>query len=67
MKRNGKDLPVLRDGHPRRMADGRNAWRKMNEEQRLAFLQFISSDVERMGFELNRPKLIAAQRELENK
>jgi len=45
MKRNGKELPVLRDGHPRRLADGRNAWRKMNDEQRRTFAEFIAQDI----------------------
>ena len=41
MKRQGKTLKVLRDGHPRRLADGRNAWRKMSDEQRGEFLAWI--------------------------
>ena len=43
MKRNGKTLPALPDGHPRRLADGRNAWRKMNKAQRLEFMDFIQN------------------------
>ena len=39
--RNGKALKVLQDGHPRRLADGRNAWKKMNQEQREAFLRDV--------------------------
>lgn len=38
MERNGKTLKTLADGHPRRLADGRNAWRKMTPEQRVEFL-----------------------------
>ena len=38
MKRNGKELKTLRDGHPRRASDARNAWRKMNDAQRAAFI-----------------------------
>lgn len=38
MKRQGKTLKTLRDGHPRRMSDARNAWRKMTDEQREQFL-----------------------------
>ena len=44
MKRHGKELPVLRDGHPRRMSDGRNAWRKMNDEQRRTFLTWVLAE-----------------------
>ena len=44
MKRNGKTLPTLRDGHPRRMSDARNAWRKMSDAQRLAILEFQRQD-----------------------
>jgi len=44
MKRNGKKLADLEDGHPRRMSDARNAWRKMNEDQRRAFLDWIRFD-----------------------
>ena len=32
---------VIPDGDRRRLSDGRNAWRKMNEEQRLEFAQWI--------------------------
>ena len=39
--RSGKPLAVLRDGHPRRMSDARNAWRKMSDEQRAEFIAFI--------------------------
>jgi predicted Fe-S protein YdhL (DUF1289 family) len=41
MKRGGKTLKVLQDGHPRRMADARNAWRKMSDEQREDFLAWM--------------------------
>ena len=41
MKRNGEATNVLKDGHPRRMADGKNAWRKMNEEQREEFVDWM--------------------------
>jgi len=44
MKRNGKQLATLADGHPRRMSDGKNAVRKMNDEQRAAFLQWMIID-----------------------
>ena len=66
MKRNGKPLPILRDGHPRRMADGRNAWRKMSMEQRVEFLEFIAADecVEHFLFTLKHTE---SQRELESK
>ncbi len=42
MERKGKKLAVLADGHPRRLADGRNAWRKMNDEQRAEFLVWLT-------------------------
>jgi len=41
MKRNGKDTRVLADGHPRRMADGKNAWRKQNAAQREEFVAWM--------------------------
>lgn len=44
LKRNGKKLKVLPDGHPRRMSDGKNAWRKMDDEQRREFLHWIFED-----------------------
>jgi hypothetical protein len=44
MKRNGVTLKKLPDGAPRRLADGRNAWRKMNETQRKAFLEFVGEN-----------------------
>jgi hypothetical protein len=40
-KRNGKDTKVIPDGHPRRLADGRNAWRKQNAEQRKQFVAWL--------------------------
>jgi len=46
MERNGKTLKVLQDGHPRRAADARNAWKKMSAEQRRVFLSEI--DVEQL-------------------
>jgi len=48
LTRNGKALATLRDGHPRRMSDGRNAYRKMNDEQRATFKAWIST-VDRGG------------------
>ena len=39
--RNGKALKVLQDGHPRRLADGRNAWKKMAQAQRETFLRDV--------------------------
>lgn len=44
MKRNGKQLATLADGHPRRMSDGKNAVRKMNDEQRAAFVRWMIID-----------------------
>ena len=45
MTRNGKTLKTLPDGAPRRLSDGRNAWRKMSAEQRRTFLAFIAPDI----------------------
>jgi len=42
LMRNGKPLKTLPDGAPRRMADGKNAWRKMNDAQRFEFLKWIT-------------------------
>ena len=39
--RNGQALKVLQDGHPRRLADGRNAWKKMDQAQRETFLRDV--------------------------
>lgn len=44
MKRNGKQLKDLGDGHPRRLSDGRNAWRKMSPEQRAQFLKWMADE-----------------------
>lgn len=41
MEREGKVLKVLKSGHQRRMADGKNAWRKMDDTQRLQFLGWM--------------------------
>ena len=43
LQRNGKPLTDLGDGHPRRLSDGRNAWRKMSPEQRKEFLLWINA------------------------
>ncbi len=43
MKREGKTLKTLPDGHPRRLADGRNAVRKMNAAQLSDFLDWMCS------------------------
>ena len=52
MTRKGKPCKVLPDGAPRRMSDGKNAYRKMNAEQRRQFLCWISDQ----DSPLNRPK-----------
>ncbi len=44
MTRKGKTLKALRDGHPRRMSDGRNAWRKMSPEQRRVFVDWMEEE-----------------------
>ena len=41
MKRKGKELRKVPAGDRRRLSDGRNAWRKMTDEQREEFLQWI--------------------------
>ena len=41
MKREGKTLKTLEDGHPRRLSDFRNSWRKMTPEQRGQAVEFI--------------------------
>jgi hypothetical protein len=40
----GGKAKALPDGHPRRMSDGKNAWRKMTNEQRVEFLQWITDE-----------------------
>jgi hypothetical protein len=40
MTRKGKPLQVLRDGHPRRMSDAKNAWRHMSADQRRRFVEW---------------------------
>lgn len=42
MTRKGKPCKALPDGAPRRMSDGKNAFRKMSPEQRRQFLCWIS-------------------------
>ena len=44
MNRKGKPLTVLPTGHPRRMADGKNAWRKMNPTQREEFVLWLAGE-----------------------
>jgi len=44
MNRKGKPLTVLPTGHPRRMADGKNAWRKMNPTQREEFVLWLAKE-----------------------
>ena len=44
MKRQGKTLAVLEDGHPRRLSDFRNAWRKMTPAQRREALEWIEAE-----------------------
>ena len=41
LMRNGKPLKTVPDGSPRRMADGKNAWRKMNDAQRAEYMEWI--------------------------
>ena len=42
--RNGKACKVLPDGAPRRMSDGKNAYRKMSAEQRAAFRLWMAAE-----------------------
>ena len=42
--REGKPLTQLPRGDRRRLADGRNAWRKMTPQQRREFLDWIKSE-----------------------
>ena len=41
MIRKGKQCAILPDGHPRRMSDAKNAFRKMTADQREAFVAWI--------------------------
>ena len=43
--RDGRELRVIPEGHPRRMADAKNAWRKMSTAQRDAFLSSLGGPV----------------------
>ncbi len=36
-----RNVRVLEAGDPRRMSDGKNAWRKMDDTQRVGFLHWI--------------------------
>lgn len=38
-----KTSPVP-EGHPRRMSDAKNAWRKMTDEQRVRFLCWLDQE-----------------------
>lgn len=40
-----KPKRVLKPGDPRRMSDGRTAWRKMTDDQRVRFLDFIWQEI----------------------
>lgn len=42
--RNGKPLTTLERGDKRRLADGRNAWRKMTPQQRREFLDWMEEE-----------------------
>ena len=44
MKRNGNKLKTIPDNHPRRMADGKNAFRKMSDSQRDTFVIWMVSE-----------------------
>tara|TARA_R110000824_G_scaffold401717_1_gene614095 strand:+ start:118 stop:324 length:207 start_codon:yes stop_codon:yes gene_type:complete len=44
MQRNGKPTKVLPDGHPRRMADGKTAFRKMSAGQREEFVTWMMAN-----------------------
>lgn len=42
MVRQGKPLATIPKGDRRRMSDGKNAWRKMDPQQRREFLDWIA-------------------------
>jgi len=42
--RNGQPLTVLAKGDKRRLADGRNAWRKMTPQQRREFVDWMEDE-----------------------
>lgn len=44
MERNGRKLRDLGEENPRRMSDGRNAFRKMSDRQRAEFLAWIADE-----------------------
>ncbi len=49
MKRNGNKLKTIPDNHPRRMADGKNAFRKMSDLQRREFVLWMLDAEAREG------------------
>lgn len=44
MQRNGKALKTVSGGSPRRIADGKNAFRKMSPDQRAEYLKWLKSE-----------------------
>lgn len=44
MQRNGKTLAVPVKGHPRRLSDFRNAWRKMTPDQRKEAVEWMRAE-----------------------
>lgn len=49
MKRGGKELTKLASGDRRRLADFRNAWRKMSAAQRGEALAWMSNGTEKIS------------------
>ena len=39
-----KKKKVLKSGDPRRLSDGRNAWRKMTQAQRIVFVAWLRTE-----------------------
>lgn len=52
MERNGKQLSIIPDGHPRRMADGKNAVRKMTSQQHVQFIEWMREELSPETFRL---------------
>jgi hypothetical protein len=49
MKREGKTLAVVPDGHPRRLSDAKTSWRKMTWVQREEILRWIFDETRDQG------------------
>jgi hypothetical protein len=49
MEREGRKLKKVAPGDRRRMSDGRNAYRKMTDEQRDEFLRWIADEADHVA------------------